>query len=168
MHYFDGEVPRAEMDPKQNVVDPPKWIPYCVPQSTRSYRASKKALRVTIQTCHRNVAINGLAFFRIHSPDTENCQRCLQWNDLLKVAVQIANGLEYLADRHLVHRDLAARNCLVGTNLVVKISDFGMTRDIYITDYYKVSVSGISFPRVLQRGLGPMTASGCLLTSAVL
>ena len=44
----------------------------------------------------------------------------------------------YLASRHFVHRDLATRNCLVGSDLVVKISDFGMSRDIYTCDYYKV------------------------------
>ena len=40
-----------------------------------------------------------------------------------------------------VHRDVATRNCLVGTGLVVKIADFGMSRDVYSSDYYKVSRS---------------------------
>ena len=48
--------------------------------------------------------------------------------------------MEYLASQHFVHRDLACRNILVGENMVVKISDFGMSRDIYTCDYYKVSV----------------------------
>lgn len=57
---------------------------------------------------------------------------------LLNIAYHIAAGMQYLAAHHYVHRDLAARNCLVADDFVVKISDFGLSRDIYSSDYYRV------------------------------
>ncbi|XP_024897035.1 muscle, skeletal receptor tyrosine-protein kinase isoform X1 [Pteropus alecto] len=57
----------------------------------------------------------------------------------LCIARQVAAGMAYLSERKFVHRDLATRNCLVGENMVVKIADFGLSRNIYSADYYKAN-----------------------------
>uniref|UniRef100_A0A3Q3RJ45 Tyrosine-protein kinase receptor n=1 Tax=Mastacembelus armatus TaxID=205130 RepID=A0A3Q3RJ45_9TELE len=84
-------------------------------------------------------------FLRAHGPDavlmadgqtTRPVE--LTQSQMLHIAQQIASGMVYLASQHFVHRDLATRNCLVGENLLVKIGDFGMSRDVYSTDYYRV------------------------------
>ncbi|KAL4617567.1 tyrosine-protein kinase Fer-like isoform X1 [Arapaima gigas] len=52
----------------------------------------------------------------------------LKTKQLLKFALDAAAGMAYLELKNCIHRDLAARNCLVGENNLLKISDFGMSR----------------------------------------
>jgi receptor tyrosine kinase-like orphan receptor 1 len=91
-------------------------------------------------------------FLLCHSPksdmmtsvsDDDITERILDPADMSFMAIQIAAGMEYLAGHHYVHRDLASRNCLVGENLTVKISDFGMARDKYVSDYYRVQTKSL-------------------------
>ncbi|KAM7379280.1 hypothetical protein PAMP_004845 [Pampus punctatissimus] len=51
---------------------------------------------------------------------------------LVGVMRGISAGMKYLSEMNYVHRDLAARNILVNSNLVCKVSDFGLSR--YLQD----------------------------------
>uniref|UniRef100_G3TAN0 Tyrosine-protein kinase n=1 Tax=Loxodonta africana TaxID=9785 RepID=G3TAN0_LOXAF len=52
----------------------------------------------------------------------------LKLKQLVKFSLDAAAGMAYLESKNCIHRDLAARNCLVGENNLLKISDFGMSR----------------------------------------
>lgn len=48
-----------------------------------------------------------------------------------------------------VHRDLAARNILLGRDMVAKVADFGLARDVYESGFYEKSIAGVWNYRVL-------------------
>ncbi|XP_013420054.1 fibroblast growth factor receptor 3-like [Lingula anatina] len=56
--------------------------------------------------------------------------------DLLKFALDVANGMSYLSSMAILHRDLAARNILVAEDRTCKISDFGFVKDVIESHTY--------------------------------
>ncbi|CAF4942452.1 unnamed protein product, partial [Rotaria socialis] len=44
-------------------------------------------------------------------------------SDMIQLALDVADGMDYLSDQKFVHRDLAARNCLVNANKTCKVGE---------------------------------------------
>ena len=74
------------------------------------------------------------------------------WSNLKAVEKPLSSCITILFVFQCVHRDLAARNVLVAEDYVLKIADFGLTRNLQsIEDYYRkcgdVSTSSFVGPR---------------------
>jgi len=77
----------------------------------------------------------------------------LDLENLLKMAIDAASGMNYLHTQNVIHRDLSARNLLVDNDMKVKVGDFGMSK-ILENEFYKSSDHKIpikwSAPEVLE------------------
>ncbi|KAK3772749.1 hypothetical protein RRG08_013442 [Elysia crispata] len=62
--------------------------------------------------------------------------------DMLSFARQVAMAMEYMTEKKYVHRDLAARNVLIDHGKVVKVCDFGLSRDVFHDNHYKKLTNG--------------------------
>ncbi|XP_023401805.1 focal adhesion kinase 1 isoform X1 [Loxodonta africana] len=58
---------------------------------------------------------------------------------LILYAYQLSTALAYLESKRFVHRDIAARNVLVSSPDCVKLGDFGLSRCMEDSTYYKAS-----------------------------
>ncbi|XP_028442056.1 insulin-like growth factor 1a receptor isoform X2 [Perca flavescens] len=83
------------------------------------------------------------SYLRSLRKENSNSQVLPPLKKMTQMAGEIADGMSYLNANKFVHRDLAARNCMVAEDFTVKIGDFGMTRDIYETDYYRKGGKGL-------------------------
>ena len=80
-----------------------------------------------------------------------NCDAALNARCLLRLAYDVANGMQYLEEHRIMHGDLAARNVLLAENSadtdfpLAKVADFGLAKKFYENKTYEKS-SRLSVP----------------------
>ena len=58
-------------------------------------------------------------------------------DDKVAILHQVAAGASALHAAGVVHRDIAARNVLIGAGFMVKLADFGLSRDLSAGSAYE-------------------------------
>ncbi|CAF0783960.1 unnamed protein product [Brachionus calyciflorus] len=69
----------------------------------------------------------------------------LKLPQMIKMLKDVAYGMRYLSEMNYIHRDLAARNILINKDLVCKVADFGLSREIDL-DAYEYTTKGGKIP----------------------
>ncbi|MFN0040086.1 MAG: serine/threonine-protein kinase [Burkholderiales bacterium] len=103
----------------------------------RFYQEAKAAGSLS----HRNIVTiydigrsERVAYMAMEFLEGQELRRLLQartpipLDQALEIAAQVADGLQYAHERHIIHRDIKPANIMVLTDSVVKITDFGIAR----------------------------------------
>ncbi|KAI7744675.1 hypothetical protein M8C21_033077, partial [Ambrosia artemisiifolia] len=134
---FENEVDWLGKLKHQNIVD---LLGFCVHDDTRF---------LVYEMMHQ-----GSLEYQLHGPSHG---RALTWHYRMKVALDIARGLEYLHERcnpPVIHRDLRSSNILLDSNFTAKISNFALaTTELHAKNKVKLSgASGYVAPEYLSQG----------------
>ncbi|XP_066299152.1 angiopoietin-1 receptor-like [Branchiostoma lanceolatum] len=83
---------------------------------------------------------------------TANTVSILSPVQLLRIACDVATGMDHLSSKDVIHRDLAARNVLLTDSLIAKVADFGLSRGEGI--YEQTSKKAVPFRSTALEALG--------------
>ncbi|XP_044256701.1 tyrosine-protein kinase Drl [Tribolium madens] len=66
----------------------------------------------------------------------EGVSHTLTTQEVVDMALQIIQAMQYLHKKNLLHKDLATRNCIVDDKLNVQVADNALSRDLFPSDYH--------------------------------
>lgn len=96
---------------------------------------------------------NGSLYSWLHEPKKEK----LSWKTRLRIAIDIANGLQYIHEHtrpQVVHKDIKSSNILLDTNMRAKIANFGLAKSgMNAITMHIVGTQGYIAPEYLADGV---------------
>ncbi|CAN6993059.1 unnamed protein product [Brassica oleracea var. botrytis] len=166
-----GVVYHAYLDDRQQVA-----VKVLSPSSSQGYKQFKAEVELLLRVHHANlVSLVGycdeqphLALIykymtngdlKAHLLGRHECcdgkygECVLNWANRLRIAVEVALGLEYLhsgCKPPMVHRDVKSVNILLDEHLQAKLADFGLSRSFSIGDETHVSTGVVGTPGYLD------------------
>jgi len=67
-----------------------------------------------------------------------NVGRCIEENILINIIKQLCIGIKEIHDKKIIHRDLKPENIFINENMIIKIGDFGISKQF---DSYKTQIT---------------------------
>ncbi|KAL9680153.1 hypothetical protein QQ045_018031 [Rhodiola kirilowii] len=137
------------------------------PSSSQGYKEFQAEAKLLLRVHHRNLTSligycdegdkMGLIYEYMSNGNLEmnilgKSREYLTWEDRLYIAVDAAQGLEYLHNHcipPIVHRDIKSTNILLNDQFQAKLADFGLSR-IFPTDESHVATKVVGTPGYLD------------------
>ena len=82
-------------------------------------------------------------FLAKHKHAFDGSRRKIDVRVMVRMCCEVASALAYMSEAKYVHRDIAARNVLVAADESLKLGDFGLSRGVYTTEYYRNQGGGM-------------------------
>ncbi|OXA39547.1 Vascular endothelial growth factor receptor 3 [Folsomia candida] len=94
---------------------------YCAYGSIQSYLRENREAFINNEACD----LINRDYISWESPETITIQDLMRW------AFETANGMEYIAGKHVIHGDISSKNVLLNLMRTAKVADFGLSRQLY-------------------------------------
>jgi len=107
------------------------FVPLCSLGSLENYLRTNRKHFVT----PGDSSSASLLMERAHKNESSR-SRLITMADLIRWSLDIAEGMAYLSSRKVIHGDLAARNVLLTEKRIAKVTDFGLSRQLYNYSQY--------------------------------